>query len=103
MKTPFMLMLLIFAGCSASAIADDAGLAKAKNCMACHAMSTKLVGPSFKDVAKKYSGHIDAEEKLAQRIVRGSIGTWGAIPMPGNPQVSPDESAKLAKWVLSLL
>lgn len=102
MNAKFSILLLISGVYSASAIADDSNLAKAKNCMACHAMATKLVGPSFKEVAKKYAGQMDAEEKLAQKILKGSNGNWGAIPMPGNPQVTTEEADHLATWVLSL-
>ncbi|MBB5367632.1 MULTISPECIES: c-type cytochrome [unclassified Janthinobacterium] len=76
-------------------------LAKAKNCMACHAVSTKLVGPAFKDVAAKYAGQKDAESKLVAKVMKGGSGTWGAIPMPANPQVSEAEAHTLVKWVLS--
>ncbi|TFW17249.1 c-type cytochrome [Duganella callida] len=76
-------------------------LAKAKNCTACHAVSTKLVGPAFKDIAAKYAGNKEAEAMLAQKIRKGSTGVWGAIPMPANPQVNEAEATTLAQWVLS--
>ncbi len=76
-------------------------LAKAKNCMACHTVSTKLVGPAFKDIAAKYAGDKAAQQKLALKIQKGGSGVWGAIPMPPNPQVSDADAALLAKWVLS--
>ena len=69
--------------------------------MACHAVSTKLVGPAFKDVAAKYAGQKDAEAKLAAKVMKGGSGTWGAIPMPANPQVSDAEAHTLVKWVLA--
>lgn len=86
---------------SAPAFADEA-LAKAKNCLACHAIDAKLVGPSYKDVAKKYATQKDAAAMLATKIVKGGAGVWGAIPMPANPQVNDAEAKKLAAWVLSL-
>ena len=76
-------------------------LAKAKNCTACHAVDKKLVGPSYKDVAKKYAGDAKAADMLATKIMKGGSGVWGAIPMPANPQVSDAEAQKLAAWVLS--
>ena len=79
----------------APAMADEA-LAKAKNCMACHAVANKVVGPAYKDVAKKY-----AADKLAAKIIKGGSGVWGAVPMPANPQVNEAEAKKLAAWVLS--
>ncbi|MBY0453888.1 MAG: c-type cytochrome [Burkholderiaceae bacterium] len=83
------------------AMADQA-LATAKNCMACHAIDKKLVGPAYKDVAAKYAGQKDAAAKLAAKIIAGGGGVWGAIPMPANPQVNDAESKKLAAWVLGL-
>ena len=85
---------------TAPAIADQA-LATSKNCMACHAMDKKLVGPSYKDVAKKYAGQKDAADKLAAKIIKGGSGVWGAIPMPANPQVDETDAKKLAAWVLA--
>ncbi|WP_137895974.1 c-type cytochrome [Ramlibacter sp. 2FC] len=86
---------------SAPAFADQA-LATAKNCMACHAVDKKLVGPSFKEVAAKYASDKSAADKLATKIVKGGSGVWGAVPMPANTQVSEAEAKKLATWVLSL-
>ncbi len=79
----------------------SAELAKAKNCLACHAVDKKLVGPAYKDVAKKYAGQGDAVAKLADKIQKGGSGVWGPVPMPANPQVSADEAKLLATWVLS--
>jgi len=87
---------------SAAAFADaGADLAKAKNCLACHAVDKKLVGPAYKDVAAKYKGDKGAEAKLAEKVMKGGVGTWGQVPMPANPQVSKEEAATLVKWVLS--
>ncbi len=85
----------------------DEALAKSKNCLACHTVDKKIVGPAYKDIAKRYAGQKDAEAKLAEKIIKGGKGAWakelGAeIPMPPNTTVKPDEAAKLAKWVLSL-
>ena len=85
---------------AAPAMADMA-LAKSKNCMACHAVDRKLVGPSYKDVAAKYAGDAAAADKLAAKIMKGGSGAWGAISMPANPQVSAAEANILAAWVLS--
>lgn len=91
--------LAVFASGSAIANAD---LAKAKNCMACHAVANKVVGPAYKDVAAKYAGDKGAEDKLVAKVMKGGSGTWGAIPMPANPQVTEAEAHTLVKWVLSL-
>ena len=79
----------------------DMQLATAKNCMACHAIDKKLVGPSYKDVAGKYAGQKDAADKLAVKVIKGSAGVWGPVPMPANAQVTPDEAKKLVAWILT--
>lgn len=84
----------------AGQVQADEALAKAKNCMSCHAVDKKLVGPAYKEVAAKYKGDKAAEGKLAAKIKAGGSGTWGSIPMPPN-NVTPEEATKLAKWVLS--
>jgi len=96
-----MITIALALGVVAPAMADQA-LATAKNCMACHAVEKKLVGPSFKDVANKYAGQGDAVNKLAAKIVKGGSGVWGPVPMPANNQVSAAEAEKLAAWVLTL-
>lgn len=86
---------------SGNALAQDAAkLAKSKNCMACHSIDKKVLGPSFQAVAKKYAGQAGAEALVAGKITNGSQGIWGSIPMPPNP-VSPAEAKELAAWVLS--
>jgi cytochrome c len=82
------------------ALADEA-LARSKNCLACHAVDRKLVGPSFKDISAKYASDAAAAAKMATKIQKGGSGVWGAIPMPANPQVSDAEAQKLAAWSLS--
>ncbi len=80
----------------------SADLAQKKNCMACHAVDKKLIGPGYKEVAAKYAGQKDAADKLAQKIVKGGSGAWGQVPMPANPQVNDAEAKQLAAWVLSV-
>jgi cytochrome c len=87
--------------CSAPAMAQ-VELAKQKNCLACHAVDKKIVGPAYKDVAKKYENDKDAVARLAKKVREGGVGVWGQIPMPANPQVNEAESLQLVKWVLSL-
>ena len=95
------LFALIAAATFSAPVLADQALATAKNCMACHAVDKKLVGPSYKDVAGKYAGDKEAAAKLATKIMKGGAGVWGAIPMPANPQVSAEEAKKLADWILA--
>ncbi|HET8744841.1 MAG TPA: c-type cytochrome [Ramlibacter sp.] len=96
-----LFVLAALAAISAPALADQA-LAQAKNCMACHAIDKKLVGPAYKDVAAKYAGQKDAVDRLAAKIMKGGAGVWGPVPMPANAQVNDAEAKKLAAWVLTL-
>lgn len=84
-----------------SALAD-ADLFKKSNCMACHAIDQKRVGPALKDVAAKYKGDSSAAEKLAKKIKAGGVGVWGQMPMPPQPQVSEADAKMLADYVLSI-
>ena len=103
MKT-IHLCLLAAAGMIATGTtqaADDAeALAKAKNCLSCHAVDKKVVGPAYKEVAKKYTAADEA--MLAEKVIKGSKGVWGPVPMPPNPSVTPEEANKLVKWILGL-
>ena len=85
----------------AAPVFADQALATSKNCMACHAIDKKLVGPAFKDIAAKYASDKSAADKLAVKIIKGGSGVWGPIPMPANTQVNEAESKKLAAWVLT--
>ncbi|MES2940732.1 MAG: c-type cytochrome [Pseudomonadota bacterium] len=96
------LFVLAALGALAGPVMADQALATAKNCMACHAVDKKLVGPAYKDVAGKYAGQKDAVDKLAVKIMKGGSGVWGPVPMPANGQVNEAEAKKLAAWVMSL-
>jgi cytochrome c len=89
---------LICALPSAQATED---LAKKNSCFGCHAADSKLVGPSFKEIAKRYTGQDGSVDKVVEVIQKGSVGKWGQIPMPGQDQISPADAKALATWVLS--
>jgi len=95
------IVTIVAAAVAPAAFAQQA-LAEKKNCLACHQVDKKLVGPAYKDVAAKYAGQKDAAAKLAEKIQKGGTGVWGQIPMPANPQVNAEEAKALATWVLSL-
>ena len=98
--TPALIAAALIAMAAAPAFAN-ADLAQKKNCMACHAVDKKLVGPAYTEVAAKYAGQKDAIDKLAAKVMKGGSGTWGAIPMPANPQVSEAEAKQLVQWILT--
>ena len=101
MKAVYVAMMAAAGIVMAGQAQADEALAKAKNCMSCHALDKKLVGPAYKDVAAKYKGDAKAPAMLADKIKAGGKGTWGPIPMPPN-NVTPEEAGKLAAWVLAL-
>lgn len=76
-------------------------LAKKHNCLACHTVDKKMVGPSYKDVAAKYRADKDAVKKLAARVKNGGQGVWGSVPMPPNTTVPDPDINALVKWILS--
>ena len=81
--------------------ADETKLATDKGCTACHNVDKKVIGPAYKEVAKKYKGDAKAPDMLAGKIVKGGQGVWGPIPMPPN-KVSDDEAKRLVVWILAL-
>jgi cytochrome c len=101
MKFTTSLLFALAAGASAPAFAN-ADLAQKKNCMACHAIDKKVVGPAYKEVAAKYAGQKDAVDKLAEKVVKGGSGAWGPVPMPANAQVTDAEAKQLVQWILTL-
>ncbi|CAD6523720.1 c-type cytochrome [Paraburkholderia metrosideri] len=89
---------------SSHAYAEATGLALAQqqNCMSCHSVTRSFMGPALHDVAAKYAGRDDAATYLKHKILDGSAGVWGPVPMPANTQLTPDQAATLASWVLTL-
>ena len=77
-------------------------LAQKNSCTACHAVDKKLVGPAYKEVANKYRGDDKAPARLEEKVKKGSVGTWGQVPMPPNAQVSDADVKALVKWILGL-
>ena len=100
MKRIIALLAAAAAALAASAQASEE-LAKKHNCLACHTVDKKLVGPSYKDVAAKYRGDKGAEAKLAEKVKKGGTGVWGPVPMPPNAQVPDADIRALVKWILS--
>ncbi len=98
-RATFFVAASIFA--SLPALADQA-LATSKNCMSCHAVEKKLVGPSYKEIAVRYAGQKDAADKLATKIIKGGSGVWGPVPMPANAQVNDADAKRLVAWILAI-
>lgn len=104
MKLRYVIALTAALSVSASAIAAEDGeaLFKKSNCAACHAIASKSVGPSMKDVAAKYKDDKDAQAKMEAKVRNGGKGSFGGMPMPPTPLSVSDENIKtIVKWVLS--
>jgi cytochrome c len=99
-KIAFILPFAIAALMASQSAFSNQKLATEKNCMACHAVDKKLLGPSYKDVAAKYAGQKDALATLTTKVMKGGGGVWGGY-MPANPQVTPEEAKTLVAWILS--
>lgn len=95
-----VILLMVVAMTPASGFASLA-LAQKHACLACHAVETKIVGPAYADVAKKYKGQKDAVATLVDHIKKGGSGKWGPIPMPAQTNLSDADAKTLAKWILS--
>ncbi|MDC7713133.1 c-type cytochrome [Vogesella sp. LYT5W] len=96
-----MLLAAVALGVLATPAFANLQLAQKYACVACHSVDKKIVGPAYKDVAKKYAGDKSAEAKLVAKVKAGGSGVWGPIPMPAHPQVSDADLKTLVKWVLS--
>ena len=98
-----MLVVLAGAAISAPALADDKeaeALAKKHNCLACHSVDKKSIGPAYQEIAKKYKGQQDAAAKLQDKVKKGGQGVWGPVPMPPNAAVPDADIKTLVAWVL---
>ena len=84
----------------ASAPEGRGELAKTAGCVACHGMTQKIVGPAFREIGARYAGDGSAVDRLAARVRQGSSGSWGAVPMPPQPQVTEGDARALARWIL---
>jgi cytochrome c len=101
MKVLTLALALAGTALALPAQADEA-LAKKHNCLACHQVDKKVIGPAYRDIAKKYKGQKDAAAQLEQKVKKGGVGVWGQIPMPPNAAVPDADIKKLVAWILSL-
>jgi cytochrome c len=86
----------------AAPVQADEALAKKHNCLACHTVDKKLVGPAYKDIAKKYKGQAGAAALMAEKVKKGGSGVWGPVPMPPNPALSDADVKTLVDWILKM-
>ena len=103
MNSKVLALGAMFAGAvlAVPTVQADEALAKKYGCMACHQLDKKVVGPAYKEVAKKYKDQGDAAAKLADKVKKGGSGAWGPVAMPPHPQVPDADMHKIIKWVLA--
>lgn len=97
-----LLIFLLFFGSSFALAKDGKGLAQDNGCFACHSVKTKVLGPAFIDISKKYKNQQGIELVLMQKIKQGGSGNWGDVPMIAHPNLSDDDLSTMVRWVLSL-
>lgn len=86
---------------SAPVAAQDVdGLLKKHGCLVCHSVDKTVVGPAYKEVAKKYVGQKDVEKHLVEKVKKGGSGVWGQVPMPPNAAVPDADIQAIVKWIL---
>jgi len=83
-------------------IKKGAALISTSDCLACHKVDVKVLGPSYKDVANKYPNNAATIAQLVDKIKKGGSGVWGAIPMSPHPALSDDDAKAMVKYILSL-
>ena len=103
-----VLVLALFASVARaeSAALTDAEAKKlfsARSCNACHEVDELRIGPAYRTVALRYrNGPPETVDWLAAKIIGGGAGSWGNVPMIGNPAMTPDEARAIARWILDL-
>lgn len=87
---------------AAAALAAGMAAVNASDCMRCHGVDRRYVGPAFNQVAMRYQGRADAVDYLVGKIRNGGAGEWGRALMPRHPQLSEEQARQMAQWVMSL-
>jgi cytochrome c len=83
-------------------ISDGEKLISKLDCIGCHKMDKKLIGPSYLDIAKKYPANDKSINYLSDKIIKGGSGVWGSIPMAAHSSLKKDETKSMARYILSL-
>jgi len=79
------------------------GLVAKSDCLTCHKIDDKLIGPSYKEIAIKYAdAPNDVVTALAKKIINGSVGNWGNVPMTPHPSISQDDAETMVRYILTL-
>ncbi|MGI8950249.1 MAG: c-type cytochrome [Chitinophagaceae bacterium] len=87
---------------SDSSNAEGARLLTSNDCLSCHKLNEKNVGPSYMQISQKYALTQSNIENLSYKIIKGGVGAWGNTVMPAHPTVTPQQASQMAKYILSL-
>lgn len=101
MKSLILGMLTATSLMLAGTVMADEALLKKGNCMTCHKMEGKLMGPGFVEIANKYKGNAGAAANLEAKVIKGGSGVWGTMPMPPMANVSAADSKAMVAFILS--
>jgi cytochrome c len=81
---------------------DGQALINGSDCRTCHKDDSKLIGPAYQDVAKKYENNAANVKMLTEKIIQGGQGNWGEIPMAGHPNLSQEDATAMVEYILSM-
>lgn len=87
---------------AADRFAAAKSLMAGSDCMTCHQVDRKSIGPMYIDVAKKYKDDPNAREYLADKIINGGSGVWGEVAMAAHPDLTKEQTAQMVEYILSL-
>ena len=95
------LLTLLFAS---SVIADTSkrAIESMNGCYACHSVKTKVIGPAFVEISKRYKNQESANKQLVKKIKEGGSGNWGNVPMNSHPNISDADLSSMVDWILTL-
>ena len=95
--------LSVDAATETSTLKSNAELLMEKSdCYTCHSIDTKLIGPSFDEISKKYEHQNNTIEKLVDKIINGGSGVWGEVPMQAHSQMSKEDATEMVNFILSI-
>jgi cytochrome c len=81
---------------------DGEKLIAKSDCVGCHKLDKKLIGPSYVEIAKKYPNNDKSVNYLAGKIIKGGSGVWGSMPMSAHSSLKKEEAKSMATYILSL-
>ncbi|GAB4494647.1 MAG: hypothetical protein OHK0019_21600 [Saprospiraceae bacterium] len=72
------------------------------DCRTCHNPEVQTVGPGYRQIAERYKNTVENVEMLAQKVIKGGAGVWGAAAMSAHPDLQPDDAKAMVNYILSL-